>query len=423
MNEDFLFHSINIRPSSHTYMSIKSIKIGLQPLQNTSFRWLFLSQTINLLGDSITWVGLALLAHDIAGERAPALLAVSLTIRVVTFVFVAPYAGVLADKVSRKKIMLTTHIIRMGLLACMPLITQEWQVYGAVLLMNVLHAFFTPTYKATVPQIVTDPEDYPKAISLSASVYQVLGILGPGLAGGIAVVLSYKFIFWTDSLTFLLAAFCLLRIPADLSAHPAKAKPNHMFAEVKTGTLLLFQDEALRLALLMALAISIVGAQVLVNSIDLIKQSLQLGDSHYGWTMSAMGLGAVLGALGTWRLKTQSARLQATIIGALVGCVALTPADYVPWLFILIIWPLIGMSQSFVSIPTDTLIADKIDKSQQGRVYGAHFAWSHFWWVLAYPLAGLTNRLLPDYQFLAGSLVGLLIWIVIITIWKVKRIS
>lgn len=402
-----------------------SLKTALSPLKNKSFRWLFLSQTINLLGDSISWVGLALLAHHIAGENAPAILAASLTIRVLTFVFVAPFSGVLADKISRKKIMVSTHVFRIGLLGIMPFITMEWQIYVAVFFMNFMHAFFSPTYKATVPMIVTDKEEYPKAISLSSSVFQVLGILGPGLAGGIAVLASYKFIFWTDSITFLLAAFCILMIPSSLTANEGEpeAKPKRGLAELKTGTVLLFKNKDLRLALFMYLSVALVGAQVLVNSIGLIKESLQLTDSHYGWTMSAMGIGAVIGALGTWKLKTTKSRVQATIFGALAGCLFLLPADHVPWVAILGIWVVAGMAESFVSVPTDTLIADKIDPSQRGRVYGAHFAWSHFWWVLAYPLAGLCNRYLTEWQFFTGAAAGLVVWVVILLGRKLKRES
>ena len=399
-----------------------SFKTALSPLKNKAFRWLFAAQTINLLGDSLTWVGLALLAHEIAGDKAASILAAALTIRVVTFVLVAPYSGVVADKIDRKKIMVTTHVIRMVLLAFMPFITQEWQIYGAVLIMNGMHAFFSPTYKATVPLIVTDKEEYPKAISLSSSVYQVLGILGPGIAGGIAVALSYKFIFWTDSFTFLLAAICIFFIPANLKAPASTDRPKRGLSDIKTGTVLLFKDKDLRLALFMYLAVAIIGAQVLVNSIHLVKETLQLSDSHYGWTMSAMGIGAVIGALGTYRLKIPKARLTAAILGALAGCIFLAPAGHVPWWTVLMIWPVIGMSETFVSVPTDTLIADKIDASQQGRVYGAHFAWSHFWWVLAYPLAGLTNRYLSEWQFLIGAVVALGIWMLVLAGRKLKVI-
>ena len=63
----------------------------------------FFAQAINLLGDAISWTGLALLAHQISSEGATTFLSISLAIRVLVFVFVALYAGVLADRMDRKK--------------------------------------------------------------------------------------------------------------------------------------------------------------------------------------------------------------------------------------------------------------------------------------------------------------------------------
>ena len=75
------------------------------PLQNKVFRRLYLSQTISLLGDAFTWVGIALLAYQFGGNHSAAILATALTLRVSAFIFFGPYAGVLADRIDRKKIL------------------------------------------------------------------------------------------------------------------------------------------------------------------------------------------------------------------------------------------------------------------------------------------------------------------------------
>ena len=72
--------------------------------QNRAFVTLYAAQTINLLGDALTWVGLALLSYDMAGGAGgSALLATALTLRVTAFVLVSPWAGLLADRMNRKK--------------------------------------------------------------------------------------------------------------------------------------------------------------------------------------------------------------------------------------------------------------------------------------------------------------------------------
>jgi len=114
----------------------------------------YLAQTVSLLGDAFTWVGLALLAYQFGKDQAAIILATALTLRVTAFILFSPFAGVLADIVDRKKLLYGTHFIRMAIVACLPFVTEVWQIYVLVFLMNVFNAFFSPTYRSVIPQIV-----------------------------------------------------------------------------------------------------------------------------------------------------------------------------------------------------------------------------------------------------------------------------
>lgn len=153
----------------------------LKPLANKAFARLYFSQTISLLGDAFTWVGLALLAFSLGGDNAATILATSLTLRVTAFVIFSPYAGVLADRIDRKKILYVTHLIRMVIVGLFSIVTEVWQIYIFIFLLNIFNGFFTPTYKAVIPQLINNKEDYAQAISLSSGTYQLLGVMEPVL--------------------------------------------------------------------------------------------------------------------------------------------------------------------------------------------------------------------------------------------------
>src|SRR5665213_3992286 len=106
-------------------------------LKNKVFAGLYFAESISLLGDAFTWVGLALLAYQFGKERSAIILATALTLRVSAFIVFSPFAGVLADRVSRKTILYTTHFIRMAIVACLPFVHQEWQIYALVFFLNV----------------------------------------------------------------------------------------------------------------------------------------------------------------------------------------------------------------------------------------------------------------------------------------------
>ena len=220
-------------------------------LRNKTFAKLYMAQTVSLLGDAFSWVGLALLAYQLDSDRSPVILSLALTLRVVAFILFSPLAGVLADKVDRKKILYITHFIRMGIVSCFPFINAEWQIYVLVFSLNVFNAFFTPTYRSIIPQIV-EGKYYREAVGLSTATFQILGILGPGFAGILAVWLGAREIFFVDTLTFAVAAVLIISIPKQAiqkSITSVAESGRNTWTDVVKGIRLLFGNKLLRFAI------------------------------------------------------------------------------------------------------------------------------------------------------------------------------
>ena len=387
----------------------------LQCLRNQVFARLYFAQTINLIGDALTWVGLALLAFELAGKNAGVILSGALTLRVAAFVLLSPLAGAIADRFDRKRIMVVTHLARMGIVCLLPFVTQAWQIYAIVFALNVFYAFFTPTYTATIP-LVTGKTDYPQAIALSSATFQLLGVLGPGLAGGIAAFIGARQVFFLDALTFLIATILVVTLPGQLKVDQNQQSirtVSRTLQDIKEGTTRLFSDASIRYALAMQLVASVTGAQILVNTVGYVQGTLNLGKVEYGWVMAAFGIGATLASVAFGNFNQRLERTTFIAIGATLITVALLPANFASFAPLLLLWLVAGAGQSFVNLPTQTLIADRIPTDIQGRVYGAHFAWSHLWWAFSYPLAGWMGSHLIGQTFFYGSLIGLVLLVAI----------
>jgi MFS transporter, NRE family, putaive nickel resistance protein len=384
-------------------------------LRNPVFARLYFAQTINLMGDSLTWLGLALLAFELVGEQAGTVLAGALTLRVLAFVVLAPLAGVIADRVDRKQLMTITHLARMGIVCLLPFVTQIWQIYGIVLLLNVFYAFFAPTYTATIPLVTTEAERSP-AIALSSATYQLLGVLGPGVAGSMAAFVGTRQVFFWDGLTFLVAAILIMTLPGKLIVNqqpPVAQTISRTLEDIRTGTVCLFADPPIRYALALQLVSSIAGAEILVNTVGYIQGTLHFGKVEYSWAMAAFGVGATLASIGLGSFPQKVSPILLTSSGAMLITLALLPANLTNLGGLLVLWAIAGMGQTLVNVPTQTLIADRVAVEIQGRIYGAHFAWSHFWWVLSYPLAGWLGSRLPAHNFLVSSFIGLVLLILV----------
>lgn len=383
-----------------------------QCLRNPTFARLYTAQTINLVGDALTWLGLALLAFELAGENAGLILSGALTLRVAAYVVLSPLAGAIADRVDRKRIMVITHLARMVIVCLLPFVTQIWHIYAIVLALNLFSAFFTPTYTATIPLIATQ-EEYPTAIALSSATYQLLGVLGPGLAGSIAAFVGIRQVFFLDGITFLITAILVITLPGQLmvAQQPQEVRTfRRTLQDIRMGTTCLLSDPPIRYALAMQLVAAIAGAAILVNTVGYVQGTLQLGKLEYGWVMAAFGLGATLASISLGTVNPGQKQTVLTGLGAALITLALLPANWASLSGLLLLWAVAGVGQTLVNVPTQTLIADRVDVDIQGRVYGAHFAWSHLWWAFSYPLAGWMGSHFSTATFLGSSLVGVAVW-------------
>lgn len=391
-----------------------------QALRNKVFAMLYLAQTISLIGDAFTWVGIALLAYQIDKERSAAIIATALTLRVTAFIIFSPLAGVLADRIERKKMLYITHFIRMAIVLCLTFISAEWHIYALVFALNVFNAFFTPTYRAVIPQVI-EGKYYREAVGLSTATYQLLGILGPALAGVIAIWLGAREIFIVDGVSFVVAAILILSIPAHelqkgVAQEQVSDKPT--WKDILKGARLLFGNNVLRFALSIEFVSAIAGAMILVNSIQQVKTFLMLDDKYYGWLMAAFGVGAAIAAFVAGSFDKSRTRAVSLVIGALTLALSISLANYVPYAMLLVLWLIAGLGQSLAEMPSETLIGENIPAEDQGKVYGSHFAFSHLWWAITYPIAGFLGTRFSSQEFMYGGMLTMAAFIAAVLIFK-----
>lgn len=374
----------------------------LVPLRRAAFRRAFTAQAVNLLGDGLTWVGLALLARDIAGGGG-GVLAVALIGRVATYVLVAPWAGVVADRVSRRGVLVVTCLARMLLVLALVWVETAPQLVGVVVALNVLAAFYTPTFNASIPLLVPE-EEYGDALALSSATYEILGLLGPAVAAGVLTLADARTVFVLDAATFLAAAALLLpvRLPYERAASEVS-----VWTDVRTGTRELYARPGPRTTLLFELAAALAGAAVLVGSVGLIRDALGASDTAYAAVMTCAGLGAALAALASGWLVRKAGPARTAGLGALLAALAVVPAAHAAIPIVGALWVVHGAGISLVGVAAARAIVAEVPAERHGRAFGAHFAWSHAWWLIGYPLAGVLSTGADPRAFLPLGVVAL----------------
>jgi MFS transporter, NRE family, putaive nickel resistance protein len=101
------------------------------------------------------------------------------------------------------------------------------------------------------------------------------------------------------------------------------------------------------------------------------------------------------------------------LIGAILMILAMILADRPSLVSLILLWTIAGIGQNSINLTTQIAIGDRIPKQQHGKVYAAHFAWSHLWWGIAYPLAGWLGINYPLWMFPLAGGGGLLVLVIV----------
>ena len=180
---------------------------------NRSFRTLYAANAVSQLGDWFNVVALFSLLLELTGKGEA--VAFALLTRFVPMFLAGPAAGVVADRVSRRAIMIVSDLLRAGLVLCLLFIRrpeQAWIAYAVVTAHSLVSAFFEPAQQAMLPNLVTEA-DYPLAATLENSLWAATLAVGSALGGVALAVVGRDLAFAADAASFLVSAALIARLP------------------------------------------------------------------------------------------------------------------------------------------------------------------------------------------------------------------
>ncbi|WP_237216018.1 MFS transporter, partial [Falsiroseomonas oryziterrae] len=281
------------------------------PLGHPTYRRLLAAQILSLIGTGLATVALGLLAFDLAGAEAGAVLGTALAIKMVCYVAIAPVAGGFAHVLPRRALLVGLDLLRAAIVLVLPFVTEVWQVYLLIAVLQSASAAFTPTFQATIPDILTDEAEYTRALSLSRLAYDTEALASPLLAAALLLVIGFHWLFAGTALGFVASA---LLVRSVMLPTPQPAEAEGWCARVTRGLRLYLAAPPLRGLLALNLAVAAAGAMVLVNTVVLVRRDLGLGDDAVAVALAAYGLGSMAAALVVPRLLEAGRRDRAVML-------------------------------------------------------------------------------------------------------------
>ena len=365
----------------------------IEVLKHPAYGRLFAAQVIALIGTGLLTVALGLLAYDLAGDRAGAVLGTVFAIKMIAYVGLAPVANALAGRWPRKRVLIGADLVRAVAALMLPFIDATWQIYVLVFVLQAASATFTPAFQAIIPDILKDERDYTRALSLSRLAYDLENLLSPALAGLLLVFISYHWLFGGTVIGFIGSAWLVYATIIPATGQAAKARP--FLDRLTRGIRIYVATPRLRGLLALNLTAAASGAFVLVNTVVVVRAGYGSGDRAVAAALAAFGGGSMLAALALPRLLEQFADRKVMLsAGGLLAGLTLVHAGYqlmqgLPsWGVFLALWGLSGLFYAAILTPSGRLLRSSAHAEDRPALFAAQFTLSHLCWLVTYPIAG-----------------------------------
>jgi len=319
-----------------------------------------------------TWaygVGIAVYAYHAGGARAVGILFAA---RWGAGAIAAPWLSVLADRGSRRQVMLAADLSRVGIMGGIAALTFLHTSYAPVFVLAVLStsisSVFVPAQGALLPSLVETPEELTAANAVMNTVSSVGMFAGPALGGLLLALSGPGAVFVLTAATFVWSALCLLGIPRD--AAPPRVEESHR-GELVAGFRAIGESRALRLVVGLTGAQAFVGGILEVLLVVLALRILHGGNSAVGWLNTGMGVGCLLGVVAVAALAGRKRLAGDLGVGILLWGVPIALAAIWSNLAVaVILFAVIGVGNTLVDVSGMTLLQRSADEAVLARVFG-----------------------------------------------------
>lgn len=347
-------------------------------LRERNVRWLFVGQTISQVGDGVSKVALLWFVYAMTDSALKmSLIGVLQTIPPLVF---GPFAGVLLDRIEKRRAMIVIDTVRTALLASIPILHAAGLLnlpvlYVLVFVIAMFSMAFGPALNSTLPLIVKK-EQLTGVNALMQSAMTIGQLLGPALSGILIAGIGAQNALYVNAAGFLISALCKvpLRLP-HVRAHRSSGNAwTQAVKDLKDGVRFVFVKQRLLFLLMIVASISTLGSTAFVYLLPVIgDRLLHVGSVALGWLWSSLSAGIL--ATTVWLIW----KPQQTVCGRIwmIAVAAAIAAGAVPSLLLseqmvfaaaLII--VIGATSGLITPLVSASLQERTPKDLMARVFG-----------------------------------------------------
>lgn len=346
---------------------------SLRPLRSKNFALVWTSALVSNVGSWMQAVALAVVVTD--RSHNPLWTGAVAAAAFIPIGVLSPVGGALADRLDRRRWLITTTIAEAGFAAALAVLAAtghapSWVLLAVAFLGGVAAAVGFPTYQAMIPDLVP-PEDLLGAVSLSSAQYNVGRVIGPALAGVVLLAGSPAWVFALNAVSFsaVVAALTVVELPA---TKPGAGGSGKILRRIAEGARIAAAEPGCRSAIVLIGIVALIGSPFIALVPAMAITALDRGAGGTSVLLTAQGIGAVSGSLVLASLVLAFGRR--LLVGALMAFpLALVGYGLAPSLW----WAaaaLLIVGACYIGVLTglNTVVQRRAPPEARGRVLGLY---------------------------------------------------
>ncbi len=369
---------------------------------NRQVRNLQLAGVGSILGTWAYAVALPVYAYHAGGARAVGLLFFA---RFALAAVAAPWLGVLADRWSRRRLMLGADVVRAGIFAAMTAVASAngpaLAVFGLAVASTMVSGSYAPAQAALLPSLVGTPEELTAANVVGNTISSAGMFAGPALGGILLALSGPAAVFALNGALFVWSAAFVVQVPRD--AAPERAERAPFLPEITAGFSEVLRRPALRVVVGLTTAHTLAEGALEVLLVVFALRLLHSGNAGVGWLNTAAGVGSLAGSVLVAALAARRRLAGGFALGMLFWGVPVVAAAAIstlpPALFL---FGVIGATATLVGVNGTTLL----QRAAENRVLGRVFAVLESLMLAAMALGSVAGAGLVAWLGVRGGLVA-----------------
>jgi MFS family permease len=349
--------------------AVLKLPATLRALQYRNFQLFFAGQLISLCGTWMQNLAQAWLVYRITGSLV-LLGGIGFTGQIPLFLL-SPIAGIVADRYSRRRVVIATQTAAMLLAFVLAALTltntvQVWHIFVLSAALGVVNSFDIPARQSFIVEMVGKP-DLMNAIALNSSMFNASRIVGPAIAGLLIAVIGEGWCFFANGASYIavIAGLLMMRV-APFKPAPREGSPLKNIIE---GFRFVSRNPPVHLLLALLGVVSLAGTPFTVLMPAFADRILHGGPKAMGWLMGATGIGALVAALilASRRHLSGLGRWAAMAAASFSLWLIAFSFSHTFWLSTAILVP-VGFSMMIQMGASNTLIQSMVPDRLRGRV-------------------------------------------------------